>query len=123
MAKKAPESLGTIGQKEWKRMYKLIEKECKDFTDKDLALLEVYCKNYEKWINAEKFLDEHGYSYICSTGYPSPYPEVTISNNAQKQMMSAMRELGLSPAARSKIKQLIKPNSNVDEEMDRMIAK
>ncbi len=122
--KKAPESLGTIGKKEWKRMYKLIEKECKDFTDKDLTLLEVYCKNYEKWIKSEKFLDENGYSYICSTGYPSQYPEVTISNNAQKQMISAMRELGLSPASRSKIiKQVSSSSGNTDEDMEEMISK
>lgn len=120
--RKAPASLGKIGQTEWKRIYKLIEKECKDFTEKDLALLEVYCKNYEKWLKAEKFLDENGYSYICSTGYPSQYPEVTISNNAQKQMISSMRELGLSPASRSKIIKTA-PSNNVDtdEEMEDMI--
>ncbi|EDT74734.1 phage terminase small subunit P27 family [Clostridium butyricum] len=122
--KKAPISLGDIGKKEWKRMYKLIEKENIDFREKDLALLELYCKNYEKWINAEKYLDEHGYSYICSTGYPSQYPEVTISQNAQKNMMSAMRELGFSPASRSKIvKQSSPGNSNDDDEMEEMISK
>ncbi|MFR1707638.1 MAG: phage terminase small subunit P27 family [Clostridium sp.] len=122
--KKAPDSLNLIGKKEWKRMYKLIEKECKDFTDKDLALLEVYCKNYEKWIKSEKFLDENGYSYICSTGYPSQYPEVTISNNAQKQMISVMRELGLSPASRSKIIKTISSSSgDSDDEMEEMISK
>lgn len=122
--KKAPESLGTIGKKEWKRMYRLIDKECKDFTDKDLVLLEVYSRNYEKWINAEKYLDENGYSYICSTGYPSQYPEVTISNNAQKQMISAMRELGLSPASRSKIiKQVSSSTESTDDEMEEMISK
>ncbi|EES49060.1 phage terminase small subunit P27 family [Clostridium cagae] len=122
--KKAPTSLNEIGIKEWKRMYKLIQKECKDFTDKDLALLEVYCKNYEKWIKSEKFLDDNGYSYICSTGYPSQYPEVTISNNAQKQMISAMRELGLSPASRSKImKQVSSTSDDTDDEMEEMVSK
>ncbi|NFO65443.1 phage terminase small subunit P27 family [Clostridium botulinum] len=122
--KKAPTSLNEIGIKEWKRMYKLIQKECKDFTDKDLALLEVYCKNYEKWIKSEKFLDDNGYSYICSTGYPSQYPEVTISNNAQKQMISAMRELGLSPASRSKImKQVSSISDDTDDEMEEMVSK
>lgn len=121
---KVPESLNDIGIKEWKRMSKLIEKECRDFTDKDLALLEIYCKNYEKWLKAEKFLDEQGYSYICSTGYPSQYPEVTISNNAQKQMMSAMRELGLSPASRSKIVKQVSPlDADSDSEMEDMISK
>lgn len=122
--KKAPDSLNGIGKKEWKRMYKLIEKENIDFKEKDLTLLEVYCKNYEKWLKAEKYLDENGYSYICSTGYPSQYPEVTISNNAQKQMVSAMRELGFSPASRSKIFKQVSPSSeNTDEDMEEMISK
>lgn len=123
MAKKAPDSLGELGKKEWKRMYKLIDKEDVNFTDKDLAMLEVYCKNYEKWIKAERFLDENGNSYICSTGYPSQYAEVNISNNAQKQMMSAMRELGFSPASRSKMKQLVQSDNNQDDEMEEMVVK
>lgn len=126
MIRKAPVSLGTIGKKEWKRMTEIINKENIDFTDKDLAMLEVYCKNYEKWIKAEKFLDEHGISYICSTGYPSQYPEVTVSNNAQKQMMSAMRELGFSPASRSKIFKQVSSSeelSEEDAEMNEMVSK
>ncbi|HBJ1646503.1 phage terminase small subunit P27 family [Clostridium botulinum] len=121
--KKAPISLGEIGKKEWKRIYKLIDKENIDFKEKDLTLLELYCKNYEKWINAEKYLDENGYSYICSTGYPSQFPEVTISQNAQKNMMSAMRELGFSPASRSKIVKQSSPTGDTDDDMEEMISK
>jgi P27 family predicted phage terminase small subunit len=123
---KAPTSLGTIGKKEWKRMYEIINREKMDFTDKDLAMLEIYCKNYEKWIKAEKFLDKNGISYICSSGYPAQYPEVTVSNNAQKQMMSAMRELGFSPASRSKIFKQVSSSEDLteeDTEMNEMISK
>ncbi|NFL55717.1 phage terminase small subunit P27 family [Clostridium botulinum] len=121
--KKAPNSLCEVGKKEWRRMYKLIEKENIDFKEKDLALLEVYCKNYEKWLKAEEFLDKNGYSYICSTGYPSQYPEVTVSNNSQKQMMAAMRELGFSPASRSKIIKTVIQNDDTDDDMEEMISK
>ncbi|WP_160684711.1 phage terminase small subunit P27 family [Clostridium sp. C2-6-12] len=126
MVQKVPASLGNIGKKEWKRMYEIINNENVDFTDKDLAMLEIYCKNYEKWIKAEKFLDKNGISYVCSTGYPSQYPEVTVSNNAQKQMMSAMRELGFSPASRSKIFKQVSSSeelSEEDSEMNEMISK
>jgi len=120
-----PKFLGEEGKKEWKRIYKVLMDEDKDFTDKDIKLLELYCKNYEKWLQAEEFIIQNGSSYICQTGYPSQYPEVNISNNSQKNMLSYMKELGLTPAARSRMNKNNSSGSgnNDDDEMEDMIAK
>ncbi|EMS74031.1 phage terminase small subunit P27 family [Ruminiclostridium cellobioparum] len=100
---KVPSWLGPKGKEEYKRIAELLLKEGKEFTEKDYKTLELYADSYDKWLRCEKFLKKNGYSYICKSGYPSQYPEVTISSNAQKTMLTCARELGLTPAARSRM--------------------
>ncbi|MGY5237914.1 phage terminase small subunit P27 family [Clostridium tertium] len=110
---------------EWKRIVKLLEKENKDFTPKDVKALEGYCANYSKWKKCEQVLLKKGFSMIVNDeGYEQQRPEVSIANKAQQEMRSWMKELGITPAARSRMMKSSPQNSDgqYDEEMDDMIS-
>ncbi len=117
---KTPSWLGKEGKKEYKRIAELLQNEGKEFQEKDLKTLEIYADNYDKWLKCETFIREHGFSYICSTGYPSQYPEVSISTKAQQQMLVCAKELGLTPAARARMNKNISTGgeSPTDEEKE-----
>lgn len=97
----------------------------KDFTDSDLKALEGYCQSYSRWKSCEIILQEKGYTFTTPNGYIQQRPEVSISNKALQEIRSWSKELGLTPAARSRMNS----NSNtdkdkdIDEELDDMIQK
>jgi P27 family predicted phage terminase small subunit len=109
-----PKWLGKNGKDEYKRIVNLLLQEGKEFTEKDYKTVEIYADNYDKWLKCEKFLKKNGFSYICSSGYPVPYPEVAISSKSQSQILTCSKELGLTPAARSRMNRNI--NSNDDDD-------
>ena len=113
-----PQWLGDEGKKEYKRIANLLIKEGKEFTEKDFKVLEIYAENYDKWLRCEEFIRQNGFSYICSTGYPSQYPEVSISTKAQQQMIMCCKELGLSPAARARMNKNISANDDDSKSQD-----
>lgn len=110
---------------EWKRIVKLLEKEEKDFTNKDVKALEGYCLNYSKWRRCEELLLKKGFSMVVNEeGYEQQRPEVSIANKAQQEMRSWMKELGITPASRSRMMKGSIKNSNgeFDDEMEDMIS-
>ncbi len=107
-----PSWLGKEGKKEYKRIATLLLDEGKEFTEKDFKTLEIYADNYDKWLRCEEFIRKNGFSYICSTGYPSQYPEVSISTKAQQQMLMCAKEIGLTPAARVRMNKNISVNDD-----------
>lgn len=122
-----PSWLGKEGKKEYKRIAELLSNEGKEFTEKDFKTLEIYADNYDKWLRCEEFIRKNGFSYICSTGYPSQYPEVSISTKAQQQMLMCAKEIGLTPAARARMSKNISVNdddskSEEEKEMDELTS-
>lgn len=122
-----PSWLGKEGKKEYKRIAELLSNEGKEFTEKDFKTLEIYADNYDKWLRCEEFIRKNGFSYICSTGYPSQYPEVSISTKAQQQMLMCAKEIGLTPAARARMNKNISVNdddskSEEEKEMDELTS-
>lgn len=125
MAKKikCPIWLDDEAKQEWKRIVKLLEKEDRDFTEKDVKALEGYCNSYSTWKEMEQTLREYGRTFITPNGYEQQKPEVSIANKAQEAMRSWMRELGITPAARVR---MLKSSSNgkaiYDLDMEDMIS-
>ncbi|WP_297520488.1 phage terminase small subunit P27 family [uncultured Clostridium sp.] len=127
MAKKiiCPKWLDDEGITEWKRIVKLLEKENKDFTHKDIKALEGYCANYSKWKRCEELLLKKGFSMVINEeGYEQQRPEVAIANKAQQEMRSWMKELGITPASRARMTKTSPQNLNnqYDEEMEDMVS-
>lgn len=125
MAKKikCPTWLDDEAKQEWKRIVKLLEKEDRDFTEKDVKALEGYCSCYSTWKEMEQILMKYGRTFITPKGYEQQKPEVSIANKAQEAMRSWMRELGITPAARVRMLKSSNGNKEVyDPEMEEMIS-
>ena len=86
--------------------------------------LEAYCTNYAKWQKCEQIIDEKGYSMeVGDNGYEQQRPEVSIANKAQTEMRAWAKELGLTPAARQRMKaESAQGDGGIDAELDGMIA-
>lgn len=122
--KPCPKWLSDAAKKEWRRIAKIFAEEEKEFTDKDLKALEAYCTNYAKWQKCEQIIDGKGYSMeVGDNGYEQQRPEVSIANKAQTEMRAWAKELGLTPAARQRMKaESAQGESGIDAELDGMIA-
>ena len=122
--KPCPKWLNNAAKKEWRRVAKILAEEGKDFTDKDLKALEAYCTNYAKWQRCEQIIDEKGYSMeVGDNGYEQQRPEVSIANKAQTELRAWAKELGLTPAARQRMKEAGGiTDSGIDPELDGMVA-
>lgn len=118
---KCPSWLDSEAKREWKRILKELEKE--EFKAVDIKALEGYCQSYSKWKECEEYLQRNGYTFTTINGYVMPRPEVAIGNKAQAEMRAWAKELGLTPASRTRMKPNSAPEENPDEEMEGMIVK
>lgn len=107
-------------KKEWKRIVKILEVEKVDFTEKDLKALEGYCMSYSKWKKCEQYLMKNGYTFEAGNGYIQQRPEVAISNKAMQEMRAYQKELGLTPAARTRMNKNITENTTKSEDEESM---
>ena len=72
-------------------------------TNWDMRIFEQYCDAYARWKEATDFLNERGLFFITPSGYPQQFPQVAIAQNYSKLMHKYAQELGLTPAARSRL--------------------
>lgn len=122
--KPCPKWLNDVAKSEWRRVARIFAEEGKEFTDKDLRALEAYCTNYAKWKKCEQIIDAKGYSMeVGENGYEQQRPEVSIANKAQAELRAWAKELGLTPAARKRMKETGNlKDDGIDKELDEMIA-
>ena len=60
---------------------------------------------------------------VGDNGYEQQRPEVSIANKAQTEMRAWAKELGLTPAARQRMKEAGSISDNgIDPELDGMVA-
>ena len=89
---------------EWKRMYKFLQKENKDFTDKDEKALELYAAYYGEWKKDYIYCQKYGNTVtVNKEGYEQNSPEYSNKNKANEYMMKWQKELLATPAARNKL--------------------
>jgi len=80
-------------------------------TKGEIGVLVVACDAYSQLRQCQKFLMDAGaISYDASSAQGGtnyrPYPEVAQRNQARRQYLSALAELGLTPSARTKVKRI-----------------
>ena len=97
-----PKDLSREGKKEWRRLCKELE-QSGVLTSWDMRIFEQYCDAYAKWKEATVFLNERGLFYITPSGYPQQFPQVAIAQKYSVLMHKYAQELGLTPAARSRL--------------------
>lgn len=101
-APRCPGWLSPVARREWKRLAKQLVV-LGVLTDLDRGVLSAYCVAWAKWLQAEQAIEKHGLLIKTKTGYVMQSPVVSIAKQERKAMLEAGAELGLSPAARTRI--------------------
>jgi P27 family predicted phage terminase small subunit len=95
-----------VAQREWRRVGKLLVG-AGVMTGVDRAVLALYCQAYGRWVEAEeKLIGEDGVSGLTDltpNGMVIQSVYLQIANKAMEQVKRYGAELGLTPAARTRI--------------------
>ena len=99
---RVPEMLGEVGKREWLRVGRLLI-DLGLLTDLDLTAFLLYCKTYERWLQAEEQLQLSGLLVKTPNGHQVQSPYLAIANKAMAQLKSISQEFGMTPASRSRV--------------------
>ena len=101
-APRCPSWLPQAAKSEWKRLAKTLVA-LGLLSDLDRGVFCAYCVAWAKWRKAEELLEKHNLLVKTPNGYPVQSPLVSIAKQEREAMLKAGTELGLSPAARTRI--------------------
>jgi len=107
----APRWLSKVGKQEWKRILPLLL-ERGSLTPADATALGAYCQCVSRYVEACASVDEDGMQIetvvLDSNGVAHPKkvlnPLLKIAESSERSMFKFLRELGITPAAREKVK-------------------
>jgi P27 family predicted phage terminase small subunit len=97
-----PAHLNAAATAEWRRIAKALQ-QAGVLTGFDRAALAAYCQAWGRWVEAEERLRETPHLIKTPSGYVQQSPWLTIANKQLELMGRYMVELGLTPAARSRV--------------------
>ncbi len=103
---RCPSHLSHVAQKEWRRLAGCLHK-MGVLTTVDRAALAAYCQAYGRWVEAEEKLQESSLLYKTPSGYVQQSPWLGIVNKQLELMARFMVEMGMTPAARSRVSTLL----------------
>ena len=112
IAPTAPDYLGDVGKKEWRRMAKELVK-MKVLTKVSLAGLGAYCGAFEVFTIAYKSVLEDGTIMMNGRGQPVQNPNMRIATAQQDAMRKWLSEFGATPSSMTRV-QLPKEDKTVD---------
>lgn len=102
-----PDILGEVGR----RWYYTLGNELVNnglLTVVDVPALAVFCREIEKYVEAEKFLAENGFSYYTQDEQGNQrwhhYPQIAVSAQAAKFIDKYASKFGFTPADRTRIR-------------------
>jgi P27 family predicted phage terminase small subunit len=99
---RCPAHLSDVARKEWRRLATPLH-EAGILTLADRAALAAYCQAYARWVEAEEKLSETPTLLKTPSGYVQQSPWLTVANKQTEIMGRYMAELGLTPAARTRV--------------------
>ena len=100
----APKHLSDEARREWRRMAPHLHR-LGLLTKVDMPALEGYCAAYARWVEAERKIDETGGEIIeTKNGNMIQNPWLAVANRAMKEMQDWLREFGMTPSSRSKVR-------------------
>lgn len=73
-------------------------------TEVDMTAFAAACLSFEAWITAEEELKSTGCVVKTENGYPVQSPWVSIAAGRRKEFVDFLREFGLTPASRTRIR-------------------
>lgn len=112
----SPKMLDVTARAEWKRVAKILHG-VRVLTEADLATLKGYCVNFSRACEAEVLVNKEGVVITEMRGsgentysISKENPAFTAGLKARRQMLEFARELGLTPASRTKIQSAPPPD-------------
>lgn len=92
----APQTLGPIAAAKWDELCSRLRSANGAELPSVLAGLEIYCSNYQRWVEAQRWLDEHGdvLEIVNDKGVvlrTQPAPKLEVAARAEKTMQETMR--------------------------------
>lgn len=110
-----PKWLGDEAKAEWRRISKLMVR-MRTLTEADAAVLALYCNAWRQLIDAEKRLLTDGYTFETEKGYVGISPWVSIRDSSADRVLRLAAQLGLTPAARARLRAIPEEDSGEDED-------
>jgi len=108
---KQPDHLSEDAKKEWRRIVPLLEQRG-TLSKADSAVLALYCETHSRWLQAKRDVAEHGIivqtTVLDRSGEQvttrKQNPALKIAENAERSLRAFLREFGMTPAARERVK-------------------
>ncbi len=69
----------------------------------DRTELAMYCQAYDRWVEAEKVIEEKGVLYKTKSGNVMTSPMLWVANKAMDQCHKFLTEFGMTPSSRSRV--------------------
>jgi P27 family predicted phage terminase small subunit len=108
-----PDHLDAVAVREFRRVVDYLDQMgVLSLTDTDHIAL--YADVYSRWCRATKHLQAHGDTVTMPNGYQAISPHLKIANECIKQMRGLLSDMGMSPAARTKVNVL--PQEDIEED-------
>jgi len=101
-----PDHLSNLARDEWVRLAPILN-EMGVLTQIDRAAMAAYCQAYGRWVEAEEKLGATPTLLKTQSGYIQQSPWLSIANKQMELMGRYMAELGLTPASRSRLVNLL----------------
>lgn len=98
-----PRHLSVLARTEWRRIAACLH-DMGVLTLVDRAALAAYCQAWGRWVEAEERLKETPILIRTPSGYVQQSPWLSVANRQLEIMGRYMAELGITPAARSRVK-------------------
>lgn len=89
-------------RKEYRRAGKILA-QMRVLHESDRTALAAYAQQYAQWIEAQEQVRLTGVIVQSPNGFPIQNPYLSVANQALKQMRALLVELGMTPAARSRV--------------------
>ncbi|QDU62158.1 Phage terminase, small subunit [Planctomycetes bacterium Pan216] len=87
---------------EWDRVVEILAND-NVLTLGDQGILALYCQAYADWIEAKEVIEDEGITTETDKGNVIQHPAVGACNKAWERCLKAAKELGLTPASRSRV--------------------
>ena len=94
----------------------------------DLAAFAAYCQNYARWVEAERFMAEHGDTYVSRDDKGNvkgmgAVPQFAIAQKCLLSMHKFATDFGLTPPSRAKAAAAAADAAAVDQMLQRIAQK
>lgn len=97
-----PRALNKLARSEWHRVKRALGDQVA-LTAADRAALAIYCAAWARWVEAEDKVRILGEVVMTKSGNAIQNPYRSIASHAEKVMLQAAAEFGMTPSSRSRL--------------------